>query len=334
MSADRRAFTMVELLVVVAVIGILVAVLIPAVQRSREAARRSQCAANLKQMGLALQQYHDTFAVLPSGCLGYPIDPQAGQTWGWGALLLPYIEQRPLWEELSMAQNGLIDVMNNDLQPYLLDRISVYRCPSDVAQDLAHDARMLSGFPWYALQGSLVAGRCSNTTIQIRGVGVKTATSNYVASFGDAWEPDANHWTQFDVSGTGLFGSNNALELSAASDGLSNTFAIGERDWADYAAIWAGVDWWDHCDTTGIQMVLGTAYYKLNIPPNPYPYSCDAQGAAGFSSMHVEGALFVMADGSVHFIHNSIDFNNSASGPMGIFQRLARKDDGLPTGDF
>lgn len=331
MSRARwRAFTLVELLVVIAVIGILVAVILPAVQQSRETARRGQCADNLKQIGLALQQYHDAFSVLPSGCLGMPLDPMAGQTCGWGALLLPYIEQRPLWDTLVMAQNNLIDDMNNDLQPFLLERISVYRCPSDgSAQDLAHDYRTLSGFPIRPTLSSSYLKSCSNTTIQYRGVGVKTATSNYVGSFGDAWQPDANRWSEFDLSGTGVFGSNISFGYGAVTDGLSNTFAVGERSWNDYAAVWAGVDWWDHCDTTGVQMVLGTAFYSMNLPPNPYPYTCDGQGAAGFSSMHPGGAMFVMTDGSVHFIRDSIDSSSN-----GVYQRLARKDDGQITGDF
>ena len=94
----RQGFTLVELLVVIAIIGILVALLLPAIQAAREAARRSQCSNNLKQFGLAIQNYHDVQRVLPSGYIrifGGAANPNGGN-WGWGALILPYIEQGAL----------------------------------------------------------------------------------------------------------------------------------------------------------------------------------------------------------------------------------------------
>lgn len=101
----KRGFTLIELLVVIAIIAILIALLLPAVQQAREAARRSTCKNNLKQIGIALHNYHDTHSVLPPGVLmfddgsGDP-DPDLGN-WGWNTFLLPYIDQAPLYNQLT-----------------------------------------------------------------------------------------------------------------------------------------------------------------------------------------------------------------------------------------
>src|ERR1700704_3992186 len=94
----RRGFTLVELLVVVLIIGALVGIILPAVQSSRESARRAQCLNNLKQMGVALHDYHDIHQSLPAGCMPDIPDPIVGQGWGWAVMLLPHLEQRPLYD--------------------------------------------------------------------------------------------------------------------------------------------------------------------------------------------------------------------------------------------
>src|SRR5689334_25410189 len=103
----RRAFTLIELLVVIAIIAVLIALLLPAVQQAREAARRTQCKNNLKQIGLALHNYHDTFRLFPPGYVdrnGNPNltpDNDLGPGWGWAAFLLPYIDQSPLYSPIN-----------------------------------------------------------------------------------------------------------------------------------------------------------------------------------------------------------------------------------------
>src|SRR4051812_6730319 len=93
----KRGFTLIELLVVIAIIAVLIALLLPAVQQAREAARRSQCKNNLKQIGLALHNYHDTANTLPPGWIGDPTGSNAGNRWGWGTMILPYLDQAPLY---------------------------------------------------------------------------------------------------------------------------------------------------------------------------------------------------------------------------------------------
>ena len=114
----RPAFTLVELLVVIAIIGILVALLLPAIQAAREAARRTQCVNNLKQIGIGLQNYHDTFRSFPPGTLFWPAagaNPNGdNQMWGWSALLLPFVEQATLHDQMRVTTWTLRQLLNNN----------------------------------------------------------------------------------------------------------------------------------------------------------------------------------------------------------------------------
>jgi prepilin-type N-terminal cleavage/methylation domain-containing protein len=330
---DRRGFTLVELLVVVMIIGLLAALILPAVKASQEAARRAQCSNNLKQIGTALHTYHDLHGSLPPGCLTDYTDKSLGQGWGWAAMLLPLLEERPVYDGLQVDRNSLSQVVASaTLQPYTRLRFAVFTCPSDEAHDKAHDYRAFTGF---MLGSALPSGWCGQGTRPKGAATVDAGASAYVGSFGDFWNPADTFFQASELPGDGLFGSGAFVRFRDIRDGLSTTFAVGERSWNNYGAVWAGVDWFDHCDTSGVSMTMGSAYYPLNAPANTYPQSCDPGGAAGFSSYHPGGALFVMADGSVHFVNETIQFSR-ASSPQGLgaYQRLARRNDGLPVGDF
>jgi len=109
---------------------------------------------------------------------------------------------------------------------------------------------------------------------------------------------------------------------------------VGERSWKNYAATWAGVDSWNQADTHGIQMVTGTAFFPMNDEPPSDPFDPNARGAAGFSSFHVGGCVFLMCDGQVRFIHQGIESSHDpqSHGP-GVYQRLADRDDGMAMSD-
>ena len=127
----QRGFTLIELLVVIAIIAILIALLVPAVQKVREAAARTQCANNLKQIGLACHAYHDTFLVLPQGYV-VNANNQPVPGWGWCVLILPYLDQLPLYEQLSpdlKTPGGPTFPATNS--PLYQMPLTIFTCPSD-----------------------------------------------------------------------------------------------------------------------------------------------------------------------------------------------------------
>src|SRR5215469_13761335 len=122
--SQRIAFTLIELLVVIAIIAVLIGLLLPAVQKVREAAARTQCINNLKQMGVACHHYHDALKTLPSGYIATAAYPDTTPGWGWAALLLPYIEQDTLYRQIDLNQP-----VQNSAAPRAI--VKLYLCPSD-----------------------------------------------------------------------------------------------------------------------------------------------------------------------------------------------------------
>lgn len=125
---QRQGFTLVELLVVIAVIGILVALTLPAVQQARAAARRAQCLNNLHQLGLALHNYHDVHSILPAGSIVVgPGLPVVFSGWGWGAMVLPMVDQAPLYSQINFSLHTAVGTN----EPLLAQAVPMWRCPSD-----------------------------------------------------------------------------------------------------------------------------------------------------------------------------------------------------------
>lgn len=280
----RNAFTLVELLVVIAIIGILIAMLLPAVQAAREAARRSSCTNNMKQIGLALHLYHDTFNALPAGWRGF--DPTTGQPfwfgvpgWAWSASILPYMEQTAIHDGLVHFERPITDPIN---APVRVVEIATFRCPSDI------------GGKTFSLAG----GEPSVATVSFP---VTMATGNYIGVFGTV---DFHHVCnpsspQFNgCMGNGSFILNRQFRFADFTDGLSNTLIVGERCSKLAPSTWIGVvTGGQH----GVARVAGVASYPPNSEDTPAHYFHN------FSSFHPAGTNFLSADGSVRLIPETID---------------------------
>jgi prepilin-type N-terminal cleavage/methylation domain-containing protein/prepilin-type processing-associated H-X9-DG protein len=324
-----RAFTLIELLVVIAIIGILITLLLPAVQKVREAANRMSCANHLKQMGLALHFYHNTFRVFPpakinSGSAGpytpatsfYPDRPYVYNHTGF-VLLLPYIEQETLyrqydfaypssnsnWEGGTLANNGI----NAGNAAVVGTRIRLYECPSDQEPPVENE----SGTGPYARTNA----RRSNYLFSCGG------TNDYTATY----DPGRSY--------SGAFGTNGAARLEIIGDGTSNTIAIGE---AKQQHTYAGYGpYWGSGTHTAVQGYTGTVWSDT-LPPDGfnvnYPWGRVVDGhqghdgqlqyAWGFGSWHPGGANFLFCDGSVRFLPDTISFP--------LFQALNTANGGEP----
>ncbi len=279
----RPGFTLIELLVVIAIIGILVALLLPAVQQAREAARRTQCKNNLKQMGLALHNYHDTHNMLPPAWVG--VDPQLFLAsangingWGWGAKVLPQLDQSPLYGRINFSQS-VLESQNLEVRALPL---AVFRCPSD------------SGAQRFTIHSHEDDSPLA-----------ELATANYIGNFGTTEMHACEDLPPGVVcQGNGMLFHNSSLRFADVQDGLTQTFLIGERRTLEsqgWFSTWAG-----HIPhgAESAQRILGSADHTPNHPNNHFD---------DFGSNHVGGAHFLMGDGSVRFISANIDQNTYQS---------------------
>ena len=321
---NTRAFTLVELLVVIAIIGILVGLLLPAVQAAREAARRMQCSNNVKQLGLALHNYHDAMRTLPSGWIGNG-NNNTGTGWGWGTMILPYMEQTPLYNSLSGITVGTrtgfgVKMTSLPTVSPLQTVVPTYRCPSDIGDSL------VGPFP-------------INPSITLTDTTKLLSRSNYVGCIGGT----SVNWNVMPTTANtnGAFSQNSNRRFGDITDGLSNTFLVGERRskrnnngiWIGGDSVWSGV----YGDSTapnryqGLLLVIGEAVQNRVINLTQTTSNC--RGYAAFSSLHTGGAQFVFGDGSVHFISESIA-QGAAGLPGSTYQNLAGVNDGMVIGDF
>ena len=327
LAKPSRGFTLIELLVVIAIIAILIALLLPAVQQAREAARRTQCRNHLKQLGLALHTYHDSYSTLPPGVVHKSGNQNVAAmgSYGWGAFILPQLDQANVFN--AMQENGvdLDTLLRNTADPVVQSmpklKITVYRCPSDTAPDL--NSKREWDTPYSAYFGNQP---------------VYLSTSNYVANMGTQFSRP-NDWIVNQLDPFGLFWGDSKVNFRDVTDGLSNTIAVGERDWQlGWAANWIGQRNYTGNGIWGMRQNLAIVDVKINDPllqPNGNPAVSRA-----YSSRHTGGSHFLFADGRVQFLSENIDFANgdptlqSPTKYVGTFQRLARRNDGLVIGDF
>jgi prepilin-type N-terminal cleavage/methylation domain-containing protein/prepilin-type processing-associated H-X9-DG protein len=260
-----RGFTLIELLVVIAIIAVLLGLLLPAVQKVREAAARLQCENNLKQVGLALHDYHDTAHAFPPGYVsGYDAaGNDTGPGWGWAAYLLPHIEQQNLYTAARLDQP--IEAPAN--ASVRVTPVKTYLCPSDSAPPTWTARR-------YDALGNPGAALCD------------VASANYVGVFGV---------TEPGVDGEGVFYRNSAVRIADITDGTSNTLVVGERGHALAPAAWVGaVTGAEIYPYNSSNMVLGHTG-ESHGPAMPVDVN-------NFSSRHTGGVNFAFADGHVSFL--------------------------------
>ena len=297
-----RGFTLIELLVVIAIIAILIALLLPAVQQAREAARRTQCRNNLKQLGLALHNYHDVHRSFPSGWIcvdgGQHSAHDGLNGAGWGAMILPYMDQSPLYETFN-SNLAIHDPANIVFHTSIL---TAWQCPSDPKPNIWEIEE--EGSP-----GTVLAS---------------LPTANYIGCFGtEELDGCENAPGTAPVSGNGqcigdgMMYHNSRVRIRDVTDGTTNTFLLGERR-TDVDLGWFST--WPGMVAEGeeaFQRILGSADH---VPNDPAAHFDD------FSSHHEGGTQFCLGDGSVRFVSENIDH--------GLYQALATIQGGEVIGEF
>ncbi len=283
----RAAFTLIELLVVIAIIGILVGLLLPAVQAAREAARKTQCFNNLKQIGLALHNYESSFRRLPSGWISPDRSGEPG--WGWGVAILPYLEQNNIYAQINQS----LAIEEDIHEKARLHVIPSYICPSDIGTNLFGISEGSGHHAHNTWQGGNVDS--GELLFQI-------SKSNYSGCFGTA-EIEENPY-----KADGLFYGNSVMKFQFITDGLSNTFAVGERSSRFGSTIWHGVI---PEASEAEARIVGAADHT---PNNPVGHFED------FASYHTIGAHFVLGDGSTRMIADTI--------AVEVYQAMATRDGG------
>jgi prepilin-type N-terminal cleavage/methylation domain-containing protein/prepilin-type processing-associated H-X9-DG protein len=271
MSRTRQAFTLIELLVVIAIIAVLLGLLMPAVQKVRGSAARIQCANNLKQIGLACHNHHDTRGAFPPGYFAYAPYPDTTPGWGWGAYLLPYLEQDTLHRQIDFTQPVQYSSATQTV-------VKVFLCPADNYPDN------------FMITDGTLTPMCM------------AAPSSYAATCGsDASEVD-------DLVGNGVFYRNSRTRIADILDGTSQTVLIGDRAWQQTNGIWAGapnggitrsgpLNPWTYATAPSSCLVLAHNNW-INI-------RSDADGGLDdFSSNHTGGVNLLFGDGSVHFLRS------------------------------
>jgi prepilin-type N-terminal cleavage/methylation domain-containing protein/prepilin-type processing-associated H-X9-DG protein len=289
---QKTGFTLVELLVVIAIIAVLIGLLLPALQKVREAAARAKCENNLKQIGLALQAYHDEHRQFPAGYISGVTagGTDSGPGWGWASYVLPYVEQQPLYSAIKFDQ-GIETPVNANQR---VTPLAVFLCPSDTT------------LPTWSARNYSSSGSPGPVICDV-------ASANYPAVFGHS-EPG--------VDGEGVFFRNSAIAIKDVTAGTSLVFLVGERSVKMGPTTWTG-------SVTGATvyqplngpqvedgsgMVLGQA---KRVPGDP------TAEVNEFSSRHANsGAQFVFCDGHVAYISQSINED--------VYHYLATRDNDKP----
>jgi prepilin-type N-terminal cleavage/methylation domain-containing protein/prepilin-type processing-associated H-X9-DG protein len=366
---NRLAFTLIELLVVIAIIAILIGLLIPAVQKVREAAARAQCQNQMKQLALACHSYHDANSSLPPGFTATTKQPSyvlhiyggPGTNDGypkpgapWSVLILPYLEDNNLYTSFDLT--GGFTGEHSDVSNYpsyflgnnatlLFQSNSKFQCPSDPnsTPDVPNSnyLAVMGGASGLPTNPNYPAYGCPSTTGKDSGC-LAYEQSAYVNSA-------AGNKTWYS---NGVIYLNSQTRFTDIVDGTTNTFMLGETWYMEVpagssntvTATWAGTLYGSGgsagnggCCTAPVTLAaandpINNALNVIEVSANyTGPYNPGVPGGAdsatpmrGFGSRHTGGCNFALADGSVHFVSQTIDVN--------LYRQMATRNDGLPVG--
>jgi prepilin-type N-terminal cleavage/methylation domain-containing protein len=304
-----RGFTLIELLVVIAIIAVLIALLLPAVQSAREAARRAQCSNNLRQIGIALHNYHDTVGTFPSSFWrtqdnpAWPgARPRRPQFHSWIAMILPQLEQSPVFNSInfSLPVNGDIPGLttgNLGLKANhtaTMTLINTLTCPSDPSPNFSTFARVDTGVGWDFVR-------------------------NVPRNFGDNHPDDPTYWPFQSLPASRDFGfgelntftgmmtrDGGTTSIRDFTDGTSNTFAVGE-------SLFEACDWftWPNPNgsTAGSAIPINYKVTKHNADAGDRRDSRNWRVGFGFKSQHPGIVQFLFADGRVQAVKETINRN-------------------------
>ncbi|WP_417378737.1 DUF1559 domain-containing protein [Gimesia sp.] len=293
---NRRAFTLIELLVVIAIIAILIALLLPAVQQAREAARRNSCKNNLKQIGLALHNYHSSFNSLPSGSIVYYNGTKYyGHGWTWHATILPYLDQANMYDQIQGpdssgmgAESGGSTSAKQRLAGQTV--LSVFWCPSQPDVTTGVQKGGYSPSNYNGNMGTLIGNSGDNC------YGGSITTPAQMAAKGGCMGAD------------GIFFISSSVAFRDVTDGLSNTIFVSEviDSGGDADRLGGGGSDRKHCFSGGADSNPPTemSEYLIAAESND-PINGYAEEAAG--SYHTGGAQFVFGDGRVRFLSENMD---------------------------